>query len=120
MEGPPVIGWHLHLCRWSRVSVGVPQSFLSNRLIKTNLPVLRNFIIDDPLRPPGILCSLIRNLLATKILQNRLEFALGLLLADHKFAVNHKNGVSPVELAMLLWISSHACQSNSNLIQAAL
>lgn len=61
MEGPPATGWHLHLCRWSRVSVGVPQSFLSNirtpvQAIKTDLPVLRNFIKDDPLRHPGILC----------------------------------------------------------------
>lgn len=65
MEGPPVTGWHLHLCRWSHVSVGVPQSILSNtcmrvQTIKPNLPVIRNSIKDDLLLRPGVLCLLIR------------------------------------------------------------
>lgn len=65
MEGPPVTGWHLHLCRWSHVSVGVPQSFLSNtcmrvQTIKPNLPVIRNSIKDDLSLHPGVLCLLIR------------------------------------------------------------
>lgn len=57
MESPPATSWRLHLCRWSRVSVGVPQSFLWNtcppvQAFKADQPVTRNFIKDDPLLHP--------------------------------------------------------------------